>query len=622
MSNKRCYIGAANVTLFLNLLKHTDKQNALRNMVCNLGPGTFDVDPANFRLIPGSPFAYSVSDDVRLAFKKFDSVSRNSVTVAEGLNTTDNERFLRLIWEINTDDPNSKNEAWFPLAKGGEYARYYGDLYLLIKWHRDGAEMKEISRHRYGSETKRIYGQAHYFRSGLTYSQRSQKGLSFRAFPRGAIFNVKGPAIIDETSPRPLHLLGLLNSTPFKTLVMLQTSFGSYNVGYLQNTPLPLLPQISVKALSRLALDAWVLTFNWNSVHETSHAFLLPSALRDRAGDYDPPSIEAELGRIQTEIDDIAFDLYGFSESDRQAVLEPMADDEIEVGEEDDEDSVEPEAPSADALLSWTVGVAFGRFDWRLATGERDAPHEPEPFDPLPAKSPGMLPNDADPFHAHSGILVDDQGHSHDLAHLVEDVLALVDYPIPDDVRRWLQRKFFAFHLKGYSKSRRKAPIYWPLSTASGSYTLWVYYPELTSETLYSAINDFVEPKLKQVDGEINVLREKGPARSGDEDRRFESLQDLEGELRELRQELLRLAPDWKPNHDDGVQITAAPLWQLFQHRPWQNLLKKTREKLVDGDYDWAHLAMTYWPDRVREKCAADKSIAIAHELENLYEGD
>ena len=30
-------------------------------------------------------------------------------------------------------------------------------------------------------------------------------------------------------------------------------------------------------------------------------------------------------------------------------------------------------------------------------------------------------------------------------------------------------------------------------------------------------------------------------------------------------------------------------------------------------------LAMTYWPDRVREKCKSDKSLAIAHKLENLY---
>ncbi|HYA42751.1 MAG TPA: hypothetical protein VEF34_15715 [Syntrophobacteraceae bacterium] len=38
------------------------------------------------------------------------------------------------------------------------------------------------------------------------------------------------------------------------------------------------------------------------------------------------------------------------------------------------------------------------------------------------------------------------------------------------------------------------------------------------------------------------------------------------------------------------------------------------------GEYDWAHLAYSIWPDRVRKKCRRDKSIAIAHDLEDLYE--
>jgi hypothetical protein len=42
-------------------------------------------------------------------------------------------------------------------------------------------------------------------------------------------------------------------------------------------------------------------------------------------------------------------------------------------------------------------------------------------------------------------------------------------------------------------------------------------------------------------------------------------------------------------------------------------VLKDTWTKLEKGDYDWAHLAMAYWPDRVREKCKTDKSLAIAH---------
>lgn len=370
------------------------------------------------------------------------------------------------------------------------------------------------------------------------------------------------------------------------------------------------------------ARRAWSLKRTLDTIEETSHAFVLPGALRARLGDYDPPTIEAELAHIQADIDGIAFDLYGFSDADRVAAQGPgaVAEEDADTGVDDDEDE-ESAAPidQTAGLLSWAVGVAFGRFDWRLATGERAAPAEPEPFDPLPAKSPGMLPDGAVPFHSHAGILVDDPGHPHDLTRLIEEVLARVEAPVPEDVRRWLQRDFFAFHLKRYSKSRRKAPIYWPLSTTSGGYTLWVYYPSLTSQTLYTAINDFVEPKLKQVGADVTALRNKGSARTRDDEKQFEALQAFELELIELRDTLLKLAPTYKPNQDDGVQISAAPLWPLFRHKPWQKVLKDTWAKLEKGDYDWAHLAMNYWPERVREKCKTDKSLAIAHGLEELY---
>lgn len=409
-------------------------------------------------------------------------------------------------------------------------------------------------------------------------------------------------------------------------MVRFLVSFGKYEVGAIQRMPIPDSDRNAKLGLIALARRAWSLKRTLDTIEETSHAFTLPAVLRARLCAYDPPIIEEELTRIQAEIDAIAFDLYGFSEADRAAAqgsqgaanesdAEASTEDD---GDDDDDDSANPIDHTA-GLLSWAVGVAFGRFDWRLATGERAAPAEPEPFDPLPAKSPGMLPDGAAPFHAHEGILVDDPGHPHDLARLVEEVLARVEAPVPEDVRRWLQKDFFPFHLQRYSKSRRKAPIYWPLSTTSGSYTLWVYYPSLTSQTLYTAINDFVEPKLKQVGADVTALRNKGSARSRDDEKQFEALQAFELELIELRDTLLKLAPTYKPNHDDGVQISAAPLWQLFRHKPWQKVLKDTWAKLEKGDYDWAHLAMNYWPERVREKCKTDKSLAIAHGLEGLY---
>ena len=619
------------MTTFLRLLTDKDKASNLLDSCTALRAGetdtrVFDVEPESFRAVPGAPFAYWVSEAVRQVFKRLPAFECDDRTARQGLATAEDFRFVRTWWE-------QPGDGWHGFAKGGTFSPFYADVYLMTNWDKDGAEVKAGICRRYpylnGNAEFVAKNPQFYLRPGITWPRRTN-GLSFRAMPRGCIFADKGPAaFVDDDEPDALlALCTVVNSLAFGLLVSVQLArvelAQSFEVGLMQQTPLPDLSTEQKSRLATLARRAWSLKRTLDTIEETSHAYVLPAALRARLADYDPVAIEAELSRIQIEIDSIAFDLYGFNEADRAAVqgtqgvanegdAEDSADDEG-----DDEDSASPIDHTA-GLLSWAVGVAFGRFDWRLATGERAAPAEPEPFDPIPAKSPGMLPDGAAPFHAHEGILVDDQGHPHDLARLVEEVLARVEAPVPEDVRRWLRRDFFAFHLQRYSKSRRKAPIYWPLSTTSGSYTLWLYYPSLISQTLYTAINDFVEPKLKQVGADVTALRNKGTARTRDDEKQFEALQAFELELIELRDALRKLAPTYKPNHDDGVQISAAPLWPLFRHKPWQKVLKDTWGKLEKGDYDWAHLAMNYWPERVREKCKTDKSLAIAHGLEDLY---
>ena len=244
------------------------------------------------------------------------------------------------------------------------------------------------------------------------------------------------------------------------------------------------------------------------------------------------------------------------------------------------------------------------------------------------------------------GVLVDDPGfngaspHREDVVRRVREVLDLIwKGKAPDieqeacdilgvsDLREYFRRPggFFQDHLKRYSKSRRKAPIYWPLSTASGSYTVWLYYHRLTDQTLYLAVNKYVEPKIAEVERGLARLEDELPSASGRDaarlrDRLREGRAFL-GELRDFREELLRVAAlPYKPNLNDGVIINAAPLHKLFRLRSWAKDTEECWKKLQKGDYDWAHLAYTIWPDRVREVCKKDRSIAIAHGLEELCE--
>ena len=621
------------MTTFLRLLAEDDKAQALLETCSRLGQGEpdprhFELAPESFDAVPGKPFAYWVSEAIREVFERLKRFEAAGRTARRGPSTCDDFRYLRLWFETPLQKQHGSG-LWRSFSKGGAYSKFYADIYLEVDWEPQRATFLGFFG-RPGRPIEKPESVDCFFRPGLTWPRRTN-GLSFRVMPAGCIFADKGPAafVANDDSDELLALSCLLNSRAFGLLVSVQLArtelAQSYEVGLIQQTPIPPLTTEQRQQLATLARRAWSLKRTLDTVTETSHAFLFPAALRSRLGDYDPPAIEAELAQIQAEIDAIAFDLYGFAEADRKAVDSGQwtvdSENPVSPGDDDEtEDTPTDHSPlTTDHLLSWAVGVAFGRFDWRLATGEREAPPEPDPFDPLPAKSPGMLPDGAEPFHAHAGILVDDPGHPHDLARLVEEVLERVDAPVPGDVRPWLQRDFFSFHLQRYSKSRRKAPIYWPLATASGSYTLWIDYPKLGNQTLYIAVNDCVEPKLKQIGGEAATLRNQGAARTRAEEKQFEALQAFELELIELRDTLLQIAPRYRPNHDDGAQISAAPLWPLFRHKPWQKVLKDTWTRLEKGDYDWARLAMNYWPDRVREKCKTDQSLAIAHDLEKLY---
>jgi hypothetical protein len=618
--------------LFIDLLDVEDKAETLRTALDNvnrLDGRIFQIDPNRFRELPRSPFAYWAGDEAYHVFEKYPLFGHDNEAWA-GLQTNDDFRWLRL-WtevrgeEIQGDRSYEFDTAWVPYAKGGEHSPYYSDLPLVVEWGRNGRQIKEwkLSELRLGRITannSKCWNEEKYFNWGVTWSQRSQIGMSVRALPRGCIFGIKGPsAFCSGGREATLAFLAISNSNPFMSLVAMQMCFGSYDTGMIRNTPVPKINLKEASYLSELSVKAWKIRRDHDICNEVSHAFILPHLLMARLIPDFGGVWNDKLLSIRSDIDERVAKSYGIGSVHDIKMAEQVSKGDLRDEGDDSDGELETLEIPSDAALSWAAGVAHGRFDWRLATGERAIPPDPDPFDPLPNKSVGMLRDGAEPFHAHGGVLVDDQGHPHDLVHLIEEVLTRVNTAVPDDVRHWVQRDFFALHLRRYSKSRRRAPIYWPLSTASGSYTLWIYYPSLTSQTLYTAINDFAEPKLKQVGDDVTALRNKGGARTRDNETQFETLQALEQELIELRDTLLELAPTYKPNHDDGVQITAAPLWPLFRHKPWQKVLKETWAKLEKGDYDWAHLAMNYWPQRVREECKIDKSLAIAHGLENLY---
>jgi hypothetical protein len=450
-----------------------------------------------------------------------------------------------------------------------------------------------------------------------------------------------------------------------------------YEVGYIKSIPLPKFNGRTGE-LTRLADEAMLASRFEATANLLSHYFQLPAVLhgkektlKERMSYWRERVVEHRRTLVETQeaINEIAFDLYGLEPEDRIGLYMSLyGDDEalkVARGEGeirafqgkiniDAEDIAEPRDLVHD-LVSYLIGAAFGRYDLRYATGAKHLPVLPDPTDPLPVCSPGRLTGDQGlPLRTapdgypiafpEDGILEEEDRNPNALVQRVRAGLEqifgsdaavrieqdAVDVLGEDRLEDYLRRPnaFFEAHRKQFTRPKhtrtsRQAPIYWSLQTPSGQYTLWIYYPRLSAETLYTCVNDYINPKLEnEVRSDLQRLRSKVDGGDKEARRQYERLSILEDELLEMREEMLRIAKlPYKPNQNDGVELTAAPLHRLFQHTSWSKRLKGYWEELLAGEYDWAHLAYSIWPDRVEEACRNDKSIAVAHEREELYEG-
>ncbi len=368
------------MSYFLRLIEDTDRGTGLYH-ICNAvragqkDPRCFEVDPAAFEKVPGKPFAYWISDDIRNLFGTLPPFESDGRVVKQGLATADDFRFVRSWWETSLAEDDQK---WVLLAKGGAYSPFYSDVFLKVNWKKSGSEIKN-NINSSGGVRSNVWmlkeTELNYFgRIGITWPLRTQQ-FGPRILPRNCIFGHKGPVLFDKDDDvsRLFSYLAIFMSKPFGKILSLQLNAAdstarSFEVGVLQRTILPSFNEETRISLVILARRAWECQRETDSTKENTHAFIFPSALAKRVSGPDAKTIlESTLAKI----DAIAFDLYRFSEADRGTALgDGTANVELADGvpasQDDDEDDDEfaPTDQMGD-LLSWAVGVAFGQI--RLA---------------------------------------------------------------------------------------------------------------------------------------------------------------------------------------------------------------------------------------------------------------
>jgi hypothetical protein len=661
-------------TTFFRAIADYDRQAALKTCVSAYRLGQpelriFVTNQENFGLLPDFPFVYWIKRDVIEKFMARPSFKDVVGDVRQGLATADNTRFARAIWEIpNSTSFSSKIKTWVPYILAGPSQPWYSPITLLVNWKNDAAELwsnlNSSGKVRSNIWMLRDTVRSYFFHPGFSWTRRAIRFIPY-IIPEGCIPSASRYMAFVQYDQKDVAI-GICASrlvSAFLRFYGEKFEWPNFLVSTVRYLPWPKIDKKEHEYFSSWIKNQVEQRRRAYQNHEPFHDFLLPWKICDfcqngEALNFDQEHLLSEEGEKIVAVG------YNFStkevetiEKDLSEALKFKKSSEVLVDEgvkvEDDTDFVLSFTPYAkeETHLSYLVGILFGRWDIRYATGEKQAPELPDPFAPLPVCPPGMLQNNQGlPITKEEveklklegnwnypveipwdGILVNDPSHPLDIDTRLRQVLQIIWQDRWEDIEREASEilgvsalrdyfskptGFFADHLKRYSKSRRQAPIYWPLSTASGSYTLWIYYHRLIDQTLYICVNDFVEPKLQQVGNTVSQLRRKDH-RNAQEEKELEKMVDFETELKDFQDELLRIAKFWKPNLNDGVQITASPLWKLFKLPKWQKTLKETWQKLEKGEYDWAHLVYSIWPERVIRKAYQDRSLAIAHNLES-----
>ena len=250
-NNKGVYF---RLTEFTGGMEVQDKKilEAISNHDCGY---YFEVSADQFEMIPGSPIAYWASQREINLFNN-PSVSFYSKP-CQGATTSDNNRFLRLWYEVELHqiklnacsllDAKKSEMKWFPYNKGGDYRKWYGNQLFIVNYYNDGEEIKafheELNKVRPGG---RLKNQDKYFRPHISWSKISSANIAFRYYPQGFIFDVAGSAIFFDNFEMIEFFNGLLNSNVVDFFLSLLSPTLNFEAEHISKIPVIYVPNLRI----------------------------------------------------------------------------------------------------------------------------------------------------------------------------------------------------------------------------------------------------------------------------------------------------------------------------------------------------------------------------------------
>lgn len=207
------------------------------------GRGKFFADQNDFLKIPGAPIAYWVTKNSIAIFEHENLLGRIGQST-KGIITGNNDRYMRLWWEIpveeinfsatSDDDAAMSEMKWFPCTKGGNFRKWYGNKEYVINWKNRGYQIlndaKKENRH------SQDYYNHLKFKQGISWSVLTTGSRSFRLENQNLIEHV-GMAIFPHDPHNNYYILAFLNSIVTTYYLMFLSPTVTVNAGEIGRLP-------------------------------------------------------------------------------------------------------------------------------------------------------------------------------------------------------------------------------------------------------------------------------------------------------------------------------------------------------------------------------------------------
>lgn len=191
----------------------------------------------NFDLIEGKPIAYWLNDSVYRIFEIGEPIEKYGYP-RQGMATADNNRFMRLWFEVKNVDIDfsckSKENTikkWYPHSKGGSLRRWYGNNQFIVNWQNDGREIRNFQK-------AVVRNSDYYFRKGITWSDLTISWFTARYVPEGYTFDSSGPTYFPFDEKHILYICGYFNSWVFQEMLNISCQGMHYSNGVISKLPI------------------------------------------------------------------------------------------------------------------------------------------------------------------------------------------------------------------------------------------------------------------------------------------------------------------------------------------------------------------------------------------------